>query len=440
MAIYPTPFDLVMSAVTRPRSGAVDVVEGSRVGKTLLFQHMSAAASRVQRAAYRVWLAVGALVLGWVAWRMLARPVAVVIPPLLVTTGIVYLLAPIVRDLEERGLPRWLGTLLAYLGAALTLTIVISVLVPMINEQLRTFAENLPELVTKLGDGLNQRLAPLGMHVPIGEAIDGDALASNIERVVGGDNLSAAVGVIGGLSGLALGVIQVVVVLIMGPFIAFYALVDLPRLARVVQELIPPQHRGEAIEIGRKLHHVVGGFIRGQLLVALFVGVATSVGLAIIGLPFWLLIGVTAGVTNLVPLLGPIIAGALGVSIALVTEGFGLAVLVLIVMVVVQQIDNHVISPLVMGRNVQVHPLAVLLTLLVAGTVYGMLGLLMAVPVVAAANVLATHFWQTRVPWARTDEPEGPAEPQGPAEPEIPPAEIDAPASSPRVPVRSRTK
>jgi predicted PurR-regulated permease PerM len=368
------------------------------------------------------------LVLAWVAWQVLARPVAVVLPPLLVTTGIVYLLAPIVRDLEVRGLPRWLGTLVAYIGVGLTLAVVISVLVPMINEQLNTFAERLPDLVNKLADGLNQRLARVGIHVPIGEAIDGDALAGNIERAVEGGALATAAGVIGGLSGLALGVIQIVVVLLIGPVIAFYALVDLPRLGHLVRHLIPPQHRDEAIEVGRKLHIVVGGFIRGQLLVALFVGVATSIGLAIVGLPFWLLIGLTAGVTNLIPLLGPIVAGALGVSIALVSDGIGLALLVLVVMVVVQQIDNHVISPLVMSRNVQVHPLAVLLALLVAGAVYGVLGLLMAVPALAAANVLATHFWQTRVPWAKTEEPDEP----GPV-PEVP-------SSPPRVPAEPRVK
>lgn len=393
---------------------------------------MNAASGRLQRAAYRVWLAVGALVLLWVAWQVLARPIAVVLPPLLVTTGIVYLLAPIVRDLEVRGLPRWLGTLVAYIGAGLTLAIVISVLVPMVNEQLSTFAERLPEFVTKLGDDLNTRLAPLGVHIPVGEAIDGNALAGNLERAVEGGALSTAAGVIGGLSGLALGVIQVVVVLLIGPVIAFYALVDLPRLGHLVRHLIPPQHRDEAIEVARKLHIVVGGFIRGQLLVALFVGVATSLGLAIVGLPFWLLVGLTAGLTNLIPLLGPIVAGALGVSIALVSDGIGLALLVLIVMVVVQQVDNHVISPLVMSRNVQVHPLAVLLALLVAGAVYGVLGLLMAVPAVAAANVLATHFWQTRVPWANHEELDHPK----PA-PDVPP---DVPPDPPRVPVEPRIK
>jgi predicted PurR-regulated permease PerM len=389
---------------------------------------MNAAPGRVQRAAYRVWLAVGALVLAWIAWRVLARPIAAVLPPLLLTTVIVYLLAPAVASLEERGTPRWLATLLTYLVALLTLSIVVAVLVPMVNEQLRTFADSLPDLVTQLGDDLNRRLAPLNIHVPVGDAIDGNALSSNIERALEGGGLSAIAGVIGGLSGFALGLLQVVIVFLLGPVIAFYLLVDLPRLGRWVRSLIPPQHRDEAIEVALKLHLVVGGFIRGQLLVALFVGVATSIGLAVVGLPFWLLLGVTAGLANLVPLLGPLVAGALGVSIALVTDGVGLALLVLLVMVVVQQLDNQVVSPLVMGRNVQVHPLVVLLALAVAGAVYGILGLLMAVPAVAAGNVLATHFWQTRVPWARTPESD------------IPPPELVEPPPAPQRVLEPRGK
>ena len=389
---------------------------------------MNAALGWVQRAAYRVWLAVGALLLAWIAWRVLSRPVAVVLPPLLLTTVIVYLLAPTIGVLEERGIPRWLGTLVAYLGGLLTLGVVIAVLVPMINEQLRTFVDSLPDLVSQLGDDVNRRLAPLNIHVPIGETIDGNELSSNIERMLEGGGLSAIAGVIGGLSGFALGLLQVVIVFTLGPVIAFYLLVDLPRLGRWVQSLIPPRHRDEAVEVALKLHNVVGGFIRGQLLVALFVGLATSIGLAVVGMPFWLLLGVTAGLANLIPLLGPLVAGTLGVSIALVTDGVGLAVLVLFVMLVVQQLDNQVVSPLVMGRNVQVHPLVVLLALAVAGAVYGFLGLLMAVPAVAAGNVLATHFWQTRVPWARRSDAD------------VPPPELIDPPSFPKPVLESRGK
>jgi predicted PurR-regulated permease PerM len=314
--------------------------------------------------------------------------------------------------------------------------VVVAVLVPMVNDQFRVFVDNLPELVNELGATLNRRLAPFGVHLPIGEAINGDALSASIERALEGGGLTTLAGVIGGLSGLAVGLLQVVIVFALGPVIAFYMLVDLPRLGRWVRGLIPPRHRDEAIEVALRLHNVVGGFIRGQLLVALFVGVATSIGLAVVGLPFWLLIGVIAGLTNLIPLLGPLVAGALGLSIALVNDGIGLALLVLVVMVVVQQVDNHVVSPVVMGRHVQVHPLVVLLALVVAGTVYGLLGLLIAVPLVAAGNVLVTHFWHTRVPWAGTD---ADVPLPGAAPGVVPPDAAAPPRVEPRVPIKPRS-
>lgn len=363
---------------------------------------MSAPQGPVQRAAYRVWLAVGVVALIWVAWRVLARPFAVVVPPLLLSTVIVYLLAPIVAAFERRGLPRWAGTLLAYLTGLLSLLVIAAVLVPLLTEQLQTFADRLPSLLTALGEDLDRRLAPFGIDVPIGDTVDGAALQSNIEQALQGGALPAMAGVLGGLSGLAIGLLQVVLVFTLGPVLGFYVLVALPRLRQWTRALIPPRHRAEASEVAAKLHFVVGGFIRGQLLVALFVGLATSAGLAIVGLPFWLLVGVTAGLANIVPLLGPFVAGVLGVSIALVSDGIGLAALVLLVLLGVQQLDNQVISPLVMGRNVRVHPVVVLLSLVIAGTVYGVLGLLIAVPSVAAGSVLVRHFWETRVPWADT--------------------------------------
>ncbi|MFO8075801.1 MAG: AI-2E family transporter, partial [Egibacteraceae bacterium] len=124
-------------------------------------------------------------------------------------------------------------------------------------------------------------------------------------------------------------------------------------------------------------------------------------------------LGVAAGVSNLVPFIGPFIAGVLGVLVALFTDGVGLAILVVVVMVVVQQGDSQLVSPLVMGKTVRLHPLVVLLALLVAGTLYGIFGLLVAVPLVAGANVLLSHLWRTRVPWAGEDEPAPPRRPRG---------------------------
>ena len=396
---------------------------------------MSTSPGPVQRAATRVWLTVGIVALLWVAWRILARPLAVIIPPLLLATVIIYLLAPIVGALERRGSPRWFAVLVAYLGTLVGLLAMLSLVVPMLVTQLQTFSDRLPDLLAGFGADLERRLGPLGIEVPVGETIDVAAVQANVERALQGGGLAAVAGVLGGLSGLALGLLQTVIVFTLGPVIGFYVLIDLPRLSSWVQTLIPPQHRAEVVEVGLKLHFVVGGFIRGQLLVALFVGIASSIGLAIVGLPFWLLVGVLAGVTNVIPLLGPFVAGVLGVSIALVSDGVGLAALVLLVLVVVQQLDNQVISPLVMGRNVRLHPLVVLLALVIAGTVYGVLGLLIAVPSVAAASVLARHYWETRVPWATIPPTLGPSAP-GPVRPSdagagAPDARADAHAPPP---------
>jgi hypothetical protein len=92
--------------------------------------------------------------------------------------------------------------------------------------------------------------------------------------------------------------------------------------------------------------------------------------------------------------------GIIGASIAFVTEGVGFAILVVLAMTAVQQLDGHLMTPLIMGRTVRVHPLAVLLVVLIAGVLYGVFGMLVAVPLVAGAKVLAQHVWQTRVPWA----------------------------------------
>lgn len=358
----------------------------------------------LQRLTYRVWLAVGVLVLLYASWRVFARPVGVLLAPALLALLIVYLLNPVVTALERRGVPRWLGTGIAYLGFLGILGTVLALVVPRFVTQLTNFAEFVPELGERLVEGTNEALERLGLSARLSTSLSGDTIAEEIQRFLSAEeNRSAVLAVLGGISGLAMGIVHLLVVFIAGPFIALYSLIDLPRLRRFGRRLIPPRYRAEVEVVSRDLSQVVGGFVRGQLIVATFVGVATSIGLSIIGLPFWLVVGFIAGVTNLVPLIGPFVGGLIGVVIALVIEGPGLAVLVVIVVTIVQQLDGHVVSPLVMGRTVRMHPLMVLLALLLAGTLYGIFGMLVAVPLAAGAKVLVSHLWQTRVPWAVHD-------------------------------------
>ena len=142
----------------------------------------------------------------------------------------------------------------------------------------------------------------------------------------------------------------------------------------------------EVADLGSKVGRTIGGFFRGQFLVALIVGVMSAAGFAFIDLPFWLIIGAIAGFTNLIPLVGPFIGGGLGFLVGTVTDNVGTGLKAALVALIVQQVDNHVISPNVMKRTVQLHPTTVMLALLAGGAIAGFWGVFLGVPVVATAN------------------------------------------------------
>ncbi|MGI8575978.1 MAG: AI-2E family transporter [Egibacteraceae bacterium] len=360
----------------------------------------------LRRAAYRVWIAVGATALAYVAYRVLAEPLAVIVPPLLLALIVTYLLNPLVSGLERKGWSRLAATALGYMGLLLAVGLFLTLLAPLLVAQFSAFAAEAPRLGSELARSVTNVARSIGVNLP-GDKLTAEAIGEQVQQVFGDErSLTTLLALLGGISGVATGALHLVVIFVLGPVIAFYLLVDLPRLRDWSARLVPPSYRGEVRTVGEQLSGVVGGYVRGQLLVALFVGVASSLGLGLVGLSFWLVVGLLAGVTNLIPLLGPLVAGLIGVTIALLTEGPAQALLVVLVMVVVQQLDNHIVSPLVMGRTVRLHPLIVLLALVVGGSLYGIFGLIVAVPGVAAVNVLAGHTWQTRVPWSGDDTPE----------------------------------
>lgn len=362
-------------------------------------------AGRLRRRALRVWYLVGLAALVWIVWRIAGPVLAIVVPPLVLAVIIVYLLNPIVSAIGRRHVHRVFGTVLAYLLVAALVAVPAVVGLPLLSEQATSIWEQAPETVNDLLVNTEAWLASRGIDVELSARFDPSALPA-FETFVNEDGRSVIAAIVGGLSGLASGLFRFFLLSLLGPIIAFYVLVDLPRVRQWTVRHLPPTYRIEAVVVGRDLSGVIGGYIRGQIVVALFVGTAVTLGMWLIDLPYWLVVGIIAGVTNLIPLLGPFVAGVIGGAIALADGGLPLALLVIVVLTVVQQIDNHVISPLVMGQSVNLHPLAVLLALLVGSTLYGFFGLLIAVPVVAAGRVVLAHVWQTRVPWATPDEGE----------------------------------
>jgi predicted PurR-regulated permease PerM len=344
----------------------------------------------IRRAGQVAWAVLGlaallALVL-FLAWS-----VRIIWGPLIFAGAIVFLLNPIVTGLHGRGVPRLVGVLLTYLGLAAVAVLGVLAVVPVVVDQADELGEEWPQIQANLQRWVNDRSEQTeGWVVSLPSF---DEVESEV-RSGGERSLSEQLAQARNIGGR---VFQIALVLVLGPVVAFYLLNDLPRLRRVAESLVPERSRPEVLLVGRRLNSAIGGFFRGQLVVATIVGLLVSGGLALVDLPFWLLVGMIAGFSNIVPLIGPWVGAVPALIIALTTRDLSTAAWVGIIMLVVQQLESQLISPVVMNRAVKLHPAAVLLGLVAASSLFGFAGLLLAVPGVAVLKILGGHLWRTYV-------------------------------------------
>lgn len=324
---------------------------------------------------------------GLVAWW-----VRVVWPPLILAGAIVFLLNPGVSALHRRGVPRVAGTAFSYLAFFAVVTLVVLIVAPLAVGQAAALDDELPMVRADIERWINDRAEQSQNWI-----VKFPSVGELESEVGGGESSSRLRDTFATLRDFGGRVFHVVLIVVLAPIIAFYLLVDLPRLREVAESLVPARAKDEAFLLATRLNRAVGGFFRGQLMVALIIGVLVSTGLALVDLPFWLLVGMVAGFSNIVPLIGPWVGAVPGVIIALTTRDITTAAWVVAIMGGAQQVDNHFISPLVMQRAVKLHPAAVMLALLTGGTLGGFFGLLIAVPAAAVIKIIVSHLWHTYV-------------------------------------------
>ena len=179
--------------------------------------------------------------------------------------------------------------------------------------------------------------------------------------------------------------------IILAPIIAFYVLKDLPDIKQNTFAMIPERFRSSVEKVLTEIDFAVGGYLRGQVLISIIVGTAVSIYLLIIGVKFAILLGVLAGVLNIIPYFGPVFGGGIAAIVALF-QSPKLALLVIIGMIAIQQLDSAIISPTIMRHTVHLHPAIVIFSLLVGASLFGFLGLLFAIPAAAVAKALLLHF------------------------------------------------
>lgn len=312
-----------------------------------------------------------------VAAAWLLAPIGGVVRMVVFGALLAYLLDPLANRVEASGLGRGAAAAVVFLGFVVVLGVPLVLLAPVLSAQVRALQEidlsAASAALTSVERWVGARLGPLGVRPPDLQGRLGEFASEHV----------------GDLVGIVPGALGFMTQLLVVPFVGFFLLKDGRRFRKGFISLVPNRYFEFTLNVLRKADAQLGGYLRGQLLAALIVGLLSTLALWVIGVEYYFLIGMVAGLANMIPFLGPIIGAALAVVVAAVTTGsFALTLPILVAFVVIQLIDNVGTQPLVLSRNVEMHPLAILIVLLVAGELFGLLGLLLAVPAAAVLKVL----------------------------------------------------
>lgn len=301
--------------------------------------------------------------------------------PFVAGAAMAYLLDPITGRLMRLGLPRALAVSLIIFGMiGATVALLVGVIPPLLAEAGR-LAQTLPDLAEQL-------LAALSERFPALVAEDG-VLMRNLEGIgeaLRQRGMALAEGALGAVSGL----ISVVLFVIVAPVVTFYLLLDWPRVVARVDELLPRDHAPTIRDLARRIDRALAGFVRGQLSVCLLLAGYYAIALMLAGLQFGLVIGVIAGLISFIPFVGAIIGGVLSIGLALF-QFWGDPVPIIAVAAIFavgQFLEGNVLVPRMVGGSVGLHPVWLLFAVTAFGTLFGFTGMLVAVPVAAAAGVL----------------------------------------------------
>ena len=307
--------------------------------------------------------------------------------PFIAGLVLAYFLDPVADGLQRFGLSRLSAAVLIVLVSLLVLVVGLVVLGPLVADQLAKLAGDLPALVQSLTQRFDQ-LAPQWVKDAI--ARSGADIQGTVTQFAG----KAADWLLGVLKtvlsgGLAL--VNLVSLLVVTPIVAFYMLVDWDDMIATIDSWVPREHVETVRELGREINRAMAGFIRGQGTVCLLLGAFYAVSLSLAGLKFGLAIGLLAGALTFIPYAGALIGGVLAIGLALVQfwpDYWSIAV-VAAVFAVGQFLEGNFLSPKLVGKSVGLHPVWLMFALFAFGYLFGFVGLLLAVPMAAAAGVLA---------------------------------------------------
>ncbi len=321
-----------------------------------------------------------------------------ILMPFVVALVLGYLLDPLVGRMERLRLGRGGSTTIILVGSLLVVIVTVALFSPMLVRQIDGFIKALPNLVSRAQDLASAAGGQL-THGRVGELLDKFGLGGSVAdlRSDFSDYVNKAVAwlVASGDSLLSQGaaLLDLLSLIVITPVVTFYILLDWPRMISALESLIPPRNRDTVHAIGHDIDGALAGFLRGQLLVCLFLAAWYGIGLTVVGLNFGLLIGILGGVLSFVPYVGSLLVLVLALLIAVVQgwPSWHLPAEALGIVLVGQFLEGNVLSPKLVGDKVGLHPVWIIFALLGFGSVFGFTGLLVAVPVASALGVLLRY-------------------------------------------------
>ena len=305
-----------------------------------------------------------------------------VISPLFIGFIVAWLFAPLVDKMTKKGMSRIIASIIVYIVFIAFLVVFFRIFIPIIYNELNELISTLPGIMTDITDFINNVFAKIEV-----EGVDINGIKNSIlEGITAyGNNISSSipetvVGIMGSLfSGLG--------TIFFGLIIGLYMLFDFDNVTNLLLKLIPKRHQMETAELLENIGREVRKSVNGTLLVACMVFVCDTIGFSIIGLKSALLFGLFCGITDLIPYIGPYIGTAVAAVVAF-TQSPLIGVGVLIIAIIVQLIESYILQPVVMSRATKLHPVTIICGLLIFGHFFGIVGMILAVPIMSIFKVI----------------------------------------------------
>lgn len=293
-----------------------------------------------------------------------------------------------VNYLARRGLPRGLGILMVFGALVLLVWLLGRWIAPVIGYQARQFIEDSPSLLVQIQDYLTSLQSTFGLENAID--LNQESLLERGRSLISGHTTVSSVVDIGR------SIAEVASLSIVALIVTVYLVAQPSQLIHGFVSLFPARNRQKVEGVLGEMYHAVQKWVVGQVSSMVIVGILTTIALAVIGVPYAIFIGALSGFLAFIPLLGVLISIIPPILLALATNPI-LIVWVVLSYVVIHQIEAHLVQPVVMSRAVSLHPVVVVFAILIMGTLFGFVGLLLAVPLVAALSVLVRELWIARM-------------------------------------------